>query len=125
MWYQPDDADVGVKSSFKSKAAKAAAAASGALLIRQALREWERFKVMQRAAGKPEDPLPAEATGNRRSTASYRFRRPRFRRSKTPRTARTTCGSPGWCANRPKQATERRRSSSSHATSRARRRARK
>lgn len=63
-WYQPDDADVGVKSSFKSKAAKAAAAASGALLIRQALREWERFKVMQRAAGKPEDPLPAEATGN-------------------------------------------------------------
>ncbi|SJX60535.1 uncharacterized protein SRS1_10176 [Sporisorium reilianum f. sp. reilianum] len=63
-WYKPDDADGAPKSSFKSKAAKAAAAASGALLIRQALREWERFKVMQRAAGKPEDPLPAEATGD-------------------------------------------------------------
>ena len=60
-WYKPDDAaDTGAtgKSSFKSKAARAAAAASGALLIRQALREWER------AAGKPEDPLPAEATGD-------------------------------------------------------------
>ncbi|TKY90718.1 hypothetical protein EX895_000716 [Sporisorium graminicola] len=63
-WYKPDDTEGGVKSSFKSKAAKAAAAASGALLIRQALREWERFKVMQRAMGKPEDPLPAEATGD-------------------------------------------------------------
>ncbi|KAJ9476694.1 PH domain-containing protein [Pseudozyma hubeiensis] len=63
-WYKPDDAERGVKSSFKSKAAKAAAAASGALLIRQALREWERFKMMRRAAGMPEDPLPADATGD-------------------------------------------------------------
>lgn len=63
-WYKPDDAERGVKSSFKSKAAKAAAAASGALLIRQALREWERFKLMRRAEGMPEDPLPADATGD-------------------------------------------------------------
>ncbi|CDU24107.1 uncharacterized protein SPSC_02736 [Sporisorium scitamineum] len=63
-WYKLDDTEGGVKSNFKSKAAAAAAAASGALLIRQALREWERFKVMQRVAGKPEDPLPAEATGD-------------------------------------------------------------
>ncbi|KAJ1030198.1 hypothetical protein NDA16_001109 [Ustilago loliicola] len=65
-WYKPDDADHAntLKPTLKSRAAKAAAAASGALLIRQALREWERFKAMQRAAGKPEDPLPAEATGD-------------------------------------------------------------
>lgn len=60
-WYLPDD-DPSAKTSFKSKAAKAASAASGALLIRQALKEWERFKSMQRAAGRPEDPLPSEAS---------------------------------------------------------------
>lgn len=67
-WYKPDDVDPHPPSTttatLKTRAAKAAAAASGALLIRQALREWEKFKVMQRAAGKPEDPLPAEATGD-------------------------------------------------------------
>ncbi|KAJ1602683.1 hypothetical protein NDA14_000084 [Ustilago hordei] len=54
-WYKPDDAPTTPKSRSTTR---------GALLIRSALREWERFKTMQRSAGKPEAPLPLEATGN-------------------------------------------------------------
>ncbi|KAN0063582.1 hypothetical protein ACQY0O_004030 [Thecaphora frezii] len=53
-------------SSAHSKRAgkKFVAAASGALLVRAALKEWERFKAQQRAEGKPEDPVPVGASGD-------------------------------------------------------------
>ncbi|EPQ26240.1 uncharacterized protein PFL1_06175 [Pseudozyma flocculosa PF-1] len=51
-------------ASSDRSAKKFVAAAGGALLVRAALTEWEAFKMQQRAEGKPEDPIPAGASGD-------------------------------------------------------------
>uniref|UniRef100_V5EVW8 PH domain-containing protein n=1 Tax=Kalmanozyma brasiliensis (strain GHG001) TaxID=1365824 RepID=V5EVW8_KALBG len=62
-WYRPAS-PVEREPTLKSRAAKVAAAAGGALMIRHALSEWDKFKSTRREAGLAESPLPEEATGD-------------------------------------------------------------